>query len=120
MTANDCTSMHANSPNTRMYIIGLYVVHVHLLHRINISSSKRLSDSDARSGLKTLPAMLNQRSTGADEAAMARYRDAILARCGHFNPLVHLYWRGSLVFSSGGWSRYSSTSDDSVVTGSSA
>ena len=104
------------------WYIGLYiyVIQVHLLHRINISSSKRLSDSDARSGLKTLPAMLKKRSTGADEAGMARYRDANLARCGHFNPLVRQYCRGSLIFSSGGWLRYSSTSDDSVMTGSSA
>ena len=93
---------------------------------MNISSSKPLSDSDVRSGLKTLSVMLNKRSTGADEDGMARYREARIARFGHFCLFVHQYWRGSLVvLSSGGWERYSSTSDADdpvipVVTGSSA
>ena len=92
---------------------------------MNISSSKRLSDSDARSGLKTLPATLNKRSTGADDAGMARYLEAKIARFGHFFSCVCQNCRGSLVFSMGGWARYSSTSDSDdpatpVVMGSSA
>ena len=92
---------------------------------MNISSSKRLSDNDARSGLKTLPATLNKRSTGADDAGIARYLEAKIARFGHLFSCVRQNCRGSLVLSRGGWARYSSTSDSDdpatpVVMGSSA
>ena len=50
------------------------------LHLISIISSKRLSDREHLSGLNILPATLNKRSTGADEAGMARYFTAIFAR----------------------------------------
>ncbi len=73
---------------------------------MNIRLSKVASLSLQRSGLKTLPAMLNKRSTGADEAGTARVASAIAERIGNCSDFDFQYSNGSVLWSTIGSSKY--------------
>ncbi len=83
--------------------------HKNWLHLINISSSNVLSFKRHLSGRNTFPAMLNNLSTGAEDAGMHKCTGTSLANVGYFISLTFQNSRGfSSCGSNGAW-RYSST-----------
>ena len=72
-----------------------------LFDLINMSSSNVLSDREHLSGLNILPAILNTRSTGEDEAGTASF-----ARPGKLCWFSFQYSRGLTQSSSHGWLKY--------------
>ena len=51
-----------------------FTIYLEVLLFTNMSCSNLISDKQHLSGLKILPAKLNRRSTGADEAGNDKYR----------------------------------------------